>query len=772
MSEHSSHIIKAGYDKDSSFYKAKRLINQRKYSEAVLYLKIASQLGNAEAMYQYGQLFLLGLGVEKNSSHLMYCMEKSAELNNADAIWFLTDVYLTGKYGEDKNISKAYSYFLRLPETYVSQKGDNAANIEKIFINCEVISDDVDAVGELMTKSGKTNQVDWKSSESKSTAFEEEYANLKEFYHNAEDVLSEYKNSRETLPEKDYIDESVWMGIVARIKKRNEDIDEQVKRIEKILPSPYVRRMRLKFNEDYNDIEDIYVGKENLKGLNGKDLVYSWFSPIGNKIYDDVHTHWEIKGNAVDLLMKREIYIDSQKLKTVRDTYNADGVKVVVSDPYLLKLIEDRIKIGKPTDIIATIQNNQNQIIISNANKNLIMQGCAGCGKTMILFHRIKYVVGNNIKTPLNICVLTPSERFNEFIKPLMSDLNLNNIRVYSVAVFYKNLIDKYYKNSDVKFSSLFYKNGITDKAVRLADDNDLPDSIVNCYYSKEFSDKIYSLRKVKLNPISKESFNSLKKINEKGEIDILEGLLGADEKAILPQYERKAGVIHKCELFALCMFLFKRCGNTVYKREGLSTEKISFDVNLLLVDEAQDLSVSEYLLVNSFFKGKTVVNLFGDTDQCVTQYGIENWNELNKIFGDVDFYTYNKNYRNSSEVIEFINKNCGKGIENIGLKGNLPVTHLELKMLPLTYGIDKHKRKAIICSNKTKKQLISGDKLNKCNILSVKEAKGQEFDSVYVLDKDLSDNEKYIAYSRAISNLKIVDFYDVGDVQYENTPF
>ena len=82
MSEHSSHIIKAGYDKDSSFYKAKSLINQRKYSEAVLYLKIASQLGNAEAMYQYGQLFLLGLGVEKNSSHLMYCMEKSAELKN------------------------------------------------------------------------------------------------------------------------------------------------------------------------------------------------------------------------------------------------------------------------------------------------------------------------------------------------------------------------------------------------------------------------------------------------------------------------------------------------------------------------------------------------------------------------------------------------------------------------------------------------------------------------------------------------------------------
>ena len=74
--------------------------------------------------------------------------------------------------------------------------------------------------------------------------------------------------------------------------------------------------------------------------------------------------------------------------------------------------------------------------------------------------------------------------------------------------------------------------------------------------------------------------------------------------------------------------------------------------------------------------------------------------------------------------------------------------------MLPLTYGIDKHKRKAIICSNKTKKQLISGNKLNKCNILSVKEAKGQEYDSVYVLDKDLSDNEKYIAYSRAITSL------------------
>jgi len=41
--------------------------------------------------------------------------------------------------------------------------------------------------------------------------------------------------------------------------------------------------------------------------------------------------------------------------------------------------------------------------------------------------------------------------------------------------------------------------------------------------------------------------------------------------------------------------------------------------------------------------------------------------------------------------------------------------------------------------------------------LLTVRQAKGLEFDSVFVFDDDMNKNECYIAYSRALSELYIV---------------
>ncbi len=40
---------------------------------------------------------------------------------------------------------------------------------------------------------------------------------------------------------------------------------------------------------------------------------------------------------------------------------------------------------------------------------------------------------------------------------------------------------------------------------------------------------------------------------------------------------------------------------------------------------------------------------------------------------------------------------------------------------------------------------------------MSVYESKGLEFSAVAVYDKDMTDNEKYIAYTRALADLVVV---------------
>ncbi|WP_024865653.1 hypothetical protein [Butyrivibrio sp. FCS014] len=55
--------------------------------------------------------------------------------------------------------------------------------------------------------------------------------------------------------------------------------------------------------------------------------------------------------------------------------------------------------------------------------------------------------------------------------------------------------------------------------------------------------------------------------------------------------------------------------------------------------------------------------------------------------------------------------------------------------------------------------QKVIGDKIEGGNIslMYVDEVKGIEFDRVFVVPRKMSKNEKYIAYTRALSNLIIV---------------
>ena len=40
---------------------------------------------------------------------------------------------------------------------------------------------------------------------------------------------------------------------------------------------------------------------------------------------------------------------------------------------------------------------------------------------------------------------------------------------------------------------------------------------------------------------------------------------------------------------------------------------------------------------------------------------------------------------------------------------------------------------------------------------IDVRLAKGLEFDTVYVIDSDMTENEKYVSYTRALSHLSIL---------------
>lgn len=755
--------LKVFFADDNALFEAgQKLLTQCRYKEAIPYFKRAARLGNDKAMYVYGLQYLNGTGVEKSYKNLLYCMVKSAERKNDEALIFLIDTFINGKYGQEKNDDKAYELYLNLSESAKEKHSD----LHTLFNDDNDAVSDVQAIGKVLEVNGEINNVVFEtpviSDLNKKDPFVEEQEKLIFFYKTMAVVIDKCNKSLLPWESVAYYDREDWEVEVEK-RENNLRTQERINLLQNALDEPYIGRMILKYNKDSTHIRDIYVGKNSISDGNNI-LVHSWYSPVGNKIYDDYNSSWDVDENHIELLLKRAIKISSRQLVNVYETFSADNKDKVIADEYLISRLKDKRTIGRLSDIIASIQYNQNQIIISDINRNMIMQGCAGCGKTMILFHRLKYILGNSIMLKNKISILTPNEKFNDYVKPLLRDLEIFDVEVLSIAQYYVKIIDAYFndyylhskdkksKFNKERFVRLFYANNrISATAVVLADDSTLPANVVEYYYSDEFFESVDSLKTITVNPITDKNLSQNK--NGIDEIDIIEMMLGEKEKQLLPRYDRRAGVIHRCELFALCLFLYKRCGNNSYTANGFSTSKsINIKRDLMMIDEAQDISINEYKLINSLNYGKMNVNLFGDTNQNLSNNGISDWNVLKNVFGTLDYYCFNKNYRNSAEIIEYTNHKCNKNMENIGYE-SFKVQTIDKRSFAQKYMNDTMKRKAVICANKDK--MIAN--LYEIDPYTIKEVKGLEFDSVYVFDEGLTEKERYVAYTRALDKLTIV---------------
>ena len=217
---------------------------------------------------------------------------------------------------------------------------------------------------------------------------------------------------------------------------------------------------------------------------------------------------------------------------------------------------------------------------------------------------------------------------------------------------------------------------------------------------------------------------------------------------------KKKFGMISKkmyrSDAYALCVVC------------ALTGRRLSPSYAHLFIDEAQDISQGEYALIK-LVNPKATFNIFGDIEQNVTPWrGVKEWKQ---VFPDFSLFVLNQNYRNTNEIVEFVSKNLKVDMQPIGFSG----PKIE-KIAPRginSFFKDKNGLKAVICSEKTKEKyfkksyhsLSEKGKLSKTkiNFMSVYESKGLEFTSVVVIPEEMSKNERYIAYTRALKALAII---------------
>ncbi|MBD5490226.1 MAG: AAA family ATPase, partial [Lachnospiraceae bacterium] len=221
-------------------------------------------------------------------------------------------------------------------------------------------------------------------------------------------------------------------------------------RNEKALNKPYFGRI-IFHDEALDKEESIYIGRGGISKDTTHWMVTDWRAPVANAYYENGlgKCSYEAPGGAriqIDLQVKRTYEIESGRLLDYFDS------EVIANDDLLTKYLAKN-KQAVLSEIVATIQKEQNEIIRKSPYHNMIVQGVAGSGKTTVAMHRISYILYNYEERfkPDDFYIVGSNRILLNYITGVLPDLDVYGIRQMTmeqlfVRLLYEDWDDKKYR--------------------------------------------------------------------------------------------------------------------------------------------------------------------------------------------------------------------------------------------------------------------------------------------------------------------------------------
>lgn len=468
------------------------------------------------------------------------------------------------------------------------------------------------------------------------------------------------------------------------------------KKLYRIQNSPYFAKIVFESDEGINDI---YIGLTYLT-KDTDNIIYDWRSPIASIFYDyeEGNCSYIAPMGKIDgyLHNKRQFTIEDSKIKRVFDS------KLNVQDELLQEVLSSKTD-EYMKNIVNTIQTEQNAIIRNIKDKNLIVQGIAGSGKTSVALHRIAFLLYkiNNL-TSDKVLIFAPNKVFSEYISNVLPELGEENTKETTFSDFLETYITEYKEvESFTSFIERYYKHEEIDEyLVRIKQSNEIIpiiDKYIDAYTKKaRFTDDIFNhdlfIEKEKLNYYLKERYSSIPLFERIDEIatkiselefrgnkskakqikkwlkeiinvsldikEIYKGFYESNEfkefyqKNISDYYIKRLDE-KKISFEDACLFL--------YMKSLLTFLGNDYQIEQTIIDEAQDYNKLQYILLKKILK-KSKFTILGDINQTINPYyKYKSLEELKEIFNDsVNYIELNKTYRSSPEIIEHTNKILG----------------------------------------------------------------------------------------------------------------
>lgn len=614
----------------------------------------------------------------------------------------------------------------------------------------------------------------------------------------------------------------------------NQEKQKELYRYQRMLDSPYFGRIDFLY-EGEEEVEQFYIGIGNFsEDLRSTPLIFDWRAPVASLFYD-----YE-KGKAAYLAPAGEItgevmakYQYKIKKGILQYAFECD-MKI---DDDILKQELGMHANASLKSIVRSIQKEQNRIIRNREDRILVVQGSAGSGKTSIALHRIAYLLYHDRQnlSASQILILSPNRIFSDYISHILPELGEEQIREMSFDDYAycelkeicdcedrydqmerslskemelteekrKRLYDQSEKE-ELAFVKEIYgyvlkmeSDGIVFRDIKFKKIEKTAREIEELFYYKfpeipflkrmksvaeYLIDEEETLRDKDMDPMEREIFldRCMRLYRTRDIYQIYSEFLVSIGEEGLPDIEQKKRLL--CYKHVFPMLYLK------YLLEGIQEKK---KVKHLVIDEMQDYSYLQYLLIQQLFSCR--MTIVGDRAQTMEEAQRDVLQFLPKIFGkQIRIIEIRKSYRSTAEIASYAAGLIGDtSVEIIERHGKEPEffnggEELLENMVEqiLADRKDGMETVGVLCmtegdAQKIEKELkgrIKGEDtvyyLDKNSrkfyagvvVTSFYLAKGLEFDSVYAVTKEeyqspLHRQGLYICATRALHRLRVYTF-------------
>ena len=194
---------------------------------------------------------------------------------------------------------------------------------------------------------------------------------------------------------------------------------------------------------------------------------------VDDSSYKEIFNKWKFPKKNDGVNFSRNITIKHREIEDVQVVYDdSNSFFSSISDLFLRNaLIKNKSNVEMQS-IIQTIQEKQNEIRTFDENSSLIVQGCAGSGKTMVLLHRLKYLKFNKVINSDNFVLLVPNNNFKSFIKKIANEFGIYDENIFSYVNYYRTLLGKnndknFVEEDELNFSSEYLSRVYSKELIR-----------------------------------------------------------------------------------------------------------------------------------------------------------------------------------------------------------------------------------------------------------------------------------------------------------------